>query len=176
VGGNSIGGRIAWTFAAAYPARVDKLLLVSPDGFASPGFEYGKAPEVHPVFNAMRWVLPKALMRMNLAPAYTDPSHITDDAVTRYHDLLLRPGNRQALLDRMRQIVLSDPLPRLKQIQAPTLLLWGAKDAMIPIANAQDYLRVMPNAKLVTLPDLGHVPQEEAPERSLPPVLAFLKN
>ena len=42
----SMGGRIAWTFAATQPARVDKLVLLSPDGFASPGFEYGKPPEV----------------------------------------------------------------------------------------------------------------------------------
>ncbi|WP_291015197.1 alpha/beta hydrolase [Hydrogenophaga sp.] len=37
--GNSMGGRIAWSFAAAQPQRVDKLVLVAPDGFASPGFE-----------------------------------------------------------------------------------------------------------------------------------------
>ena len=43
--GNSIGGRIAWTFAGSYPSRTEKLVLVSPDGFASPGFEYGKEPE-----------------------------------------------------------------------------------------------------------------------------------
>ena len=35
--GNSIGGRIAWSFAAEHPARVEKLVLISPDGFASPG-------------------------------------------------------------------------------------------------------------------------------------------
>lgn len=37
--GNSLGGRIAWRFAVAYPERVDSLVLISPDGFASPGFE-----------------------------------------------------------------------------------------------------------------------------------------
>jgi pimeloyl-ACP methyl ester carboxylesterase len=54
------------------------------------------------------------------------------------------------------------------------LLLWGEQDGMIPFANARDYLRAMPHAQLVALPGLGHVPFEEAPAESLPPVLAFL--
>ena len=57
--GYSIGGRIAWTFAAKVPARTDKLVLVAPDGFASPGFEYGKAPAVPSFLAAMRYVLPQ---------------------------------------------------------------------------------------------------------------------
>lgn len=43
---NSLGGRIAWTFAAIDQERTDKLLLISSDGFASPGLEYGKVPDV----------------------------------------------------------------------------------------------------------------------------------
>jgi pimeloyl-ACP methyl ester carboxylesterase len=54
--------------------------------------------------------------------------------------------------------------------------LWGEQDALIPIVNAQDYLRALPNAKLVTLTGVGHVPQEEAPAMSLAPLLAFLAN
>ncbi|RYY84450.1 MAG: alpha/beta fold hydrolase, partial [Comamonadaceae bacterium] len=76
--GHSIGGRMAWTFAAAHPQRVDKLVLVSPDGFASPGFSYGKAPTVPAVFKLMRYVLPRPLLRMSLAPAYADPAALTD--------------------------------------------------------------------------------------------------
>ena len=46
--GNSLGGKIAWKFAAHYPERVDRLVLISPDGFASPGFEYGRRPKCRP--------------------------------------------------------------------------------------------------------------------------------
>lgn len=52
--GHSIGGRIAWTFAAAHPERVDRLVLLAPDGFASPGFAYGQAPEVPAMLGLMR--------------------------------------------------------------------------------------------------------------------------
>jgi pimeloyl-ACP methyl ester carboxylesterase len=78
------------------------------------------------------------------------------------------------MLERMRQTVLQNPAPLLRRIQAPTLLLWGEKDAMIPVTNAADYVRDLPKSQLVRLPGLGHVPQEEAPEVSLVPVRAFL--
>lgn len=66
--GNSMGGRIAWTFAAEHPERVDRLVLISPDGFASPGFEYGVRPDGPATVKAMRYVLPKPLVKMRLAP------------------------------------------------------------------------------------------------------------
>jgi pimeloyl-ACP methyl ester carboxylesterase len=172
--GNSIGGRIAWTFAAEHPDRVDKLVLISPDGFASPGFEYGRAPKVPATLGLMRYVLPKALLRASLKPAYGDSSALNDQTVTRYYDLMLAPGVRQALLSRMKETILVDPRPLLQKIKAPVLLLWGERDGMIPFSNAQAYLQYLPDARLVGLPNLGHVPQEEAPEKSLGPVLAFL--
>lgn len=173
--GNSIGGRIAWRFAAAHPDRVRRLVLVSPDGFASAGFEYGTAPEVPFVMHAMRYVLPRWALRPNIEIAYADPAALSQETLARYHELLLAPGNRAAMINRMEQTVLRDPVPMLRGIEAPVLLLWGEKDGMIPLANAQDYLRELPDAKLVTLPDLGHVPQEEDPTASVIPVLEFLR-
>jgi pimeloyl-ACP methyl ester carboxylesterase len=88
--------------------------------------------------------------------------------------MMLAPGVRRAILDRTAQVMLRDPRETLARIQAPTLLLWGEKDAMIPFANSADYLRAIPNARLVALPGLGHVPFEEDPDTSLAPVRAFL--
>jgi pimeloyl-ACP methyl ester carboxylesterase len=172
--GHSIGGRIAWTFAARHPERVDRLVLVAPDGFASPGFEYGKAPNVPAMLGLMRYVLPKPLLRMNVQPAYADPKSLTDALLERYYDLIRAPGARQALLDRMRQTVLVDPRPLLAAIRAPTLLVWGERDAMIPFENSNEYLKVLRNAHLVSFPAAGHLPQEEAAADSLAAVEAFL--
>lgn len=173
--GNSLGGRIAWGFAARYPERVEKLVLISPDGFASPGIQYGQQPKVPAAVKLMRYVLPKPLLRMNLAPAYGDPANLTEAILSRYHDLMLAPGVRGAMIARMEQAVLPDPVPLLKRISAPTLLLWGERDAMIPIENAGDYLGALSDSTLVPLAGLGHVPHEESPAVSLEPVRAFLR-
>ena len=172
--GNSMGGKLAWQFAAAHPDRVSKLILISPDGYASPGFEYDKPAKVPAVARLLPYTLPTWMLRMNLTPAYGDKSRLTDDVVTRYRDLMLAPGVRGALLDRTAQVLLQRPEPMLRRIEAPTLLVWGEKDRLIPISNAQDYLKIVPHCRLVSFPDLGHVPQEEAPAQSLPPVEAFL--
>lgn len=172
--GNSLGGRFAWEFAARYPQRVTKLVLISPDGFASPGFEYGKAPEVPLMLEAMPWVGPRSLIRANLAPAWAHPDALPDAVLERYRDMLLAPGVRRAILDRTRQTVITDPAARLRSISAPTLLMWGEQDHMIPVQNAQDYLRLMPKARLVRLPGMGHVPFEESPAASLGPLERFL--
>jgi pimeloyl-ACP methyl ester carboxylesterase len=172
--GNSMGGKIAWKFAAAFPDRVDKLVLISPDGFASPGEEYGKRQPVPSMVRLMRYALPKPLLKMNLQPAYGDPAKLTDDILTRYHDLLLGPGNRDAMIARMEQTELVEPEPLLRSIMAPTLLLWGQKDAMIPIANADEYVKSLPDSKLVVLSGVGHLPQEEAPETSVVSLKQFL--
>ena len=87
---------------------------------------------------------------------------------------MLAPGVRVAILTRMGQTMLRDPVPVLKEINAPTLLLWGEEDAMIPISNADDYLQDLPNATLVRLPGLGHLPFEEDPVQSLLPLERFL--
>jgi pimeloyl-ACP methyl ester carboxylesterase len=172
--GHSIGGRLAWRFAGTYPDRVHQLVLVAPDGFASPGFEYGKRTAVPAVLGLMRHFLPKAVLRMNLEPAYGDPSRLSDDVVQRYHDLMRGPGVRDALFKRLEQTILEDPTQFIAGIRAPTLLVWGESDSMIPVTNAQDYLRRMPDARLVAFPGLGHVPHEESPAPTVVPVRDFL--
>jgi len=54
------------------------------------------------------------------------------------------------------------------------LLLWGERDGAIPASHAADYKRVLPDARTVILPGIGHVPMEEAPEASVRALRAFL--
>lgn len=174
--GNSLGGRIAWSFAATYPDRCESLVLIAPDGFASPMFEYGTRPNV-PIFMILvRYTLPKWVLRRILEAAYSDSSLLTPETVQRYHDLIRAPGARSALIARMRQTILVQPEPMLELISAPVLLVWGEEDSIIPISNAVDYLSALKNVAFVPLQGVGHLPQEEAPAETVQPVLAFLKN
>lgn len=172
--GHSIGGRIAWTFAAAHPERTGKLVLISPDGYAEPGDEYGAPTEISTTFQLMRWFAPRAMVEASLRPAWGDPAAMPDELVDRYFDLMRAPGVRDALLRRLAQKTLRDPVPILRALRAPTLLIWGGRDALIPASHAQDYLDALPDARLALFDDLGHVPQEEAPARTVAPVAEFL--
>ena len=175
IAGNSMGGKLAWEFAAAHPERVDRLVLISPDGFASPGFEYGKAPAIPLMLRALPYTLPAPMLRMSIAPAYADASHLTPGIVERYSDMMRAPGVRRAILDRTAQTILHDPEQQLRSIQAETLLIWGEQDHMIPFRNAADYMRLIPHCTLARLPNLGHVPQEEAPAQSAAILTSFLE-
>jgi pimeloyl-ACP methyl ester carboxylesterase len=79
------------------------------------------------------------------------------------------------MLDRLKQTVLQEPVPLLRQIKAPTLLVWGEADAMIPVSNAQDYLQAIAGSRLVSWPNVGHLPQEEAAQLSLKALADFLR-
>lgn len=174
--GNSMGGGIAWRFALSHPDRVDRLVLISPEGFRPPGEAPPDAPPTGlPLsIRMMRYVLPSAFLRMNIAASYADPATLTPALLARYRDMLLAAGNRDAILARMVQMRRPDPAPLLRQVRQPTLLLWGEQDRLIPFSNSADYLALMPHASLAPLPQAGHVPQEEIPARSLIPVRAFL--
>ena len=172
--GNSLGGKIAWQLAASYPNSVVSLVLISPDGFTSPGFEYGKPAKLPFILQLLPYTLPRPMLRMNLAVAYAQPRRLTDNTLERYADMMRATGNRRAMLARMEQVMLVPPEPQLRQISTPVLIMWGVQDKMIPYRNASDYLNAIAGSLLVALPGLGHVPFEEDPAACLPPVLEFL--
>ena len=173
--GSSMGGRIAWSFAAAHPGRTRKLVLLAPDGFASPGRPYGQKPRVPMLLRILPYTLPDFLLRPSIRPAYAQPDRVSEETFARYRAMMLAPGVRQAIVSRAGMDMLVPPEPLLARITAPTLLLWGSEDAMVPVRNAQDYLRAVPDSCLVVLPGIGHVPMEEAAPASVAAVLEFLR-
>jgi len=174
LGGHSMGGRIAWNFAAAYPERVSHLILVSPDGFPDPNSKSENTYKVSPFLGLMKYSLPTWALKMGVAPAYGDESLLTPQVMRRYHDMMRAPGIRSAAMERMRQSRNTNPLPLLQSLKMPVLLVWGEKDAFIPISNAQDYLKAISQATLASVPHAGHVVHEEAPMASVQAVQAFL--
>lgn len=174
LGGHSMGGRIAWHFAVAHPERVSHLILVSPDGFPDPNSTSENTYKVSPLLGLIQYSLPAWALRMGVAPAYGDERLLTTPVMRRYQDMMRAPGVRAAVIERMRQSRNIDPVPLLQTLKMPVLLVWGEKDAFIPISNAQDYLKAIPQATLVSVPFAGHVVHEEAPMVSVQAVRAFL--
>lgn len=177
LGGNSLGGEIAWRVATLVPQRVERLILVDAAG---PAFTPQSVPlgfvvaRVPPLAWASRHLLPRELVAQGLASVYGDPARITPAVVDRYFELALREGNRRALSLRLQQMALGEDEARIATITQPTLILWGGRDRLIPPAVGRQFEQRIAGSRRVQFDDLGHVPQEEDPARTVEPVKAFV--
>ena len=178
IGGNSLGGEIAWRAVTLAPERFERLILVDAAGYAlTPqdvplGFRLAYVPLISRISEHL---LPRALVASSVHSVYGDPSRISDALVDRYFELTLREGNRRALGLRLQQLEPGAQADRIRSIRMPTLVLWGGRDRLIPLADARRFAAEIPGARLVVFDDLGHVPHEEDPARTVTPVLAFLE-
>jgi len=179
IAGNSLGGNIAWNYTADYPNKVEKLILVDASGLptnkSQPAiFKMAKTPILNSLF---LYITPRFLIKKNIEEVYEDDSKITDELINRYHKMALRVGNRKAFIDRAKTDFKLDTqvnLEKLKSIQTPTLLIWGAKDLWIPLANGIRMNEILVNSKLEVLENSGHIPMEENPIESLKLMNEFL--
>jgi pimeloyl-ACP methyl ester carboxylesterase len=177
IGGNSLGGEVAWRVASLAPARVSRLVLVDASGYQfhpvrmPAGFLIARTPVLHYLGE---FLTPRSMVEDSVRDVYAHPDRVTAPLVDRYFEMQLREGNRHALSVRLTQLDAGKDVGRLARLAVPTLIVWGDQDRLIPPANAQAFARDIPGASLVMLKDLGHVPQEEDPAASVAPVKAFL--
>lgn len=177
VGGNSLGGEIAWRLAVMAPERVAALVLVDAAGpvFTPESVPLGFAVARLPVVNRIaEWVLPRSVVAQSLTSVYGDPARVTPELVDRHFELTLREGNRRALGQRMQQWVMGEGAEQIARVKQPTLILWGGRDRLIPPAVGQWLQQQIAGSRLVVFDDLGHVPHEEDPARTVAPVKDFL--
>jgi len=178
LGGNSLGGVIAWRTAVEYPARVERLILVDSAGYPAASssaplvFYLAKLPSMDWI---VRNTLPRTLVAQGLRHAYANPTKVTPELIDQYCDLLRREGNRTAFIDRARQRRPATSAHRIAQLKLPTLIMWGRQDRMIPPEAAERFHHDIAGSTLVIFDDLGHVPQEEDPTRTVVPVKQFLE-
>jgi len=173
--GNSLGGAVALIAAAAKPERIAALVLV--DG-AAPGlavpwqFRLMRAPiggeiEMELLFKpVMEWALRHRV--------YADAARVTSETVSDWWDPIPVPGTRRAALAAIRSspVGYEDVEAR---VTAPTLVLWGERDRMLPVSEGRRISEEIRGAKFVTLPGIGHCPEEEAPREFANAVGSFLR-
>lgn len=174
--GNGLGAQIAWFYAADHPSRLDKLILLD-----APGFEPKNTPWVMwlartPVINGvMMKITPRSFIQLMLEDVYADDILVNDSLIQRHFDLLRRPGNRKAFIDRASVSDNRPPVDIVGRINTPTLILWGAEDTRISPEYAYEFHRRIPGSLLRIYQNTGHWPQEENAAQTLEDVLAFLE-
>ncbi|MDZ7628996.1 MAG: alpha/beta hydrolase [Parvularculaceae bacterium] len=182
LGGNSMGGWVAWRYALAYPERVEGLVLIDAagaplrDGETAPplnvGFRLLRNPMLRPL---IRQITPRSLVGKSLKESVADPAIVTEAMVDRYWELLRFPGNRRASAIRAMAPREPEYFERIAEITAPSLLLWGAKDTLIYASAATTFDGRLPNADVVILDNVGHLPMEEAPAATANAIRRFLE-
>jgi pimeloyl-ACP methyl ester carboxylesterase len=149
LGGHSLGALVAVQVASLHPHLVRRLVLVAPPGLQPRG---ASVRLVWPLVVSLRQTGPRFLVRVTSDALRSGPRHI------------LRGGAYVATAD------VSADLPA---VAAPTLLVWGERDRLVPVAAGRVWEALLPRARLVVLPGVGHVPMVEAPEALVAAVAAF---
>lgn len=177
--GNSMGGEISWNFANRYPEMVQKLILLDASGYYKRKedlpFTYKLAKN-----ERINWLIRRLdvywMNKLTLRQIFYDKTRITPALEKRYYELSLRPGNREAFVARIK-LVAEEPIRfDLTALKMPILILWGEKDTWVPVILAKRFYRDVPHATLIIYPEVGHVPMEEAPEKTISDMLNFLKS
>lgn len=177
--GHGLGGEVAWRLALMAPSKVQRLVLMGATGSATPPERRvpGLVMAQWPLIGALgEELMPRTLVAQSLAATYAQPERMTSAQVDRYHELLLREGNRSALRQHLAQANDGNAdLTRLKVMSRPTLLIWGQEDRQVPLAVGERFAQLMPNARLLRLPHVGHQVPEEQPGLALEALRAFMR-
>jgi len=180
--GNSMGGIVSLQFAVDYPQMVNKLVLVDPAGFGR---------DVHitlrlqslPVLGEILATPSRRNTRLSLQIASYQHGFITAELVERFYEIARQPGMKAPYLAAVRQGItlggvkrqILEPLQaRLSTITAPTLLIWGRHDQVLPIGHLKMAKELLPHAQVHIFEDCGHIPQMEKPDEFNRLVMQFL--
>lgn len=170
LGGSSMGGQIAMTYAALHPDEIKSLWLLDPAGvWSAPEGELGKM---------IRETGHNPLLSRNeeefaavFAFAMTDPPFIPRPMV----DVMAREHLRNLTLEgRIFKQIAADSLEqRVSGLATPTLIVWGDKDRLLTVASADILHKLMPHSQVVIMPGIGHLPMIERPQSSAEDYLRF---
>ena len=151
IAGASLGGTTSLHYASQNPEKIDNLILVSP-GALNPRVRGRSEPVTLPKpFEIIAHITPKIVTESLLKGGFGDPNNVTDELVVRWHDLLLREGQRDAQIARVNQYVSGNIDEVLSQIISPTLIMWGKKNNVVHVDLAYEMKDMMKNSSRIEM-------------------------
>jgi len=175
--GLSMGGVVSVAFAARFPERVAKLILVDPAGAKpiarTPALRLLQAPLLGELILGLGG---DKFLLDSMAADFFDPALIRH-FLERYKPQMKIKGFKRALLSTIRNNMLGDfseTYRRAGMQNTPTLLLWGRDDATVPFAHSALVAKFIPRAELRVIENTGHIPHYEKPGEVNPILLEFL--
>jgi pimeloyl-ACP methyl ester carboxylesterase len=176
VAGHSLGGRIAIELGLRHPERVDGLALLCPAVAFTRRPHEGLVRLVRPEVALLPHQFSRRMIEQGFQGLFADPDGVDPGlaglVVDEFRHTYMCPGGRVALLAAVRRIYLDEPFgpdgfyPRLAELDAPSLFIWGSHDTVIRPSMRHHVERWLPSAEQVVLDAIGHVPQVERPEQA----------
>ncbi len=173
--GHSMGGFVSTELAIAFPARVERLVLVSAAGLSTYMSPYTtRALSISRRFERILRTLTSwgALNADVLARRPRLREAIFGD-LTRHPRRLKAPlaaelvrggGGKPGFTEALEALSTYSLRDRLPEIACPTLIVWGENDHLVPVRDADVYAELIPGSRKVVFPDTGHIPQVERPD------------
>jgi pimeloyl-ACP methyl ester carboxylesterase len=175
--GTSIGGTVAMRYAADHPERIERLVMISPGSLEARVRGRTTPANVPKIADVLAWVTPRAFTAYMLRNDYGDPARVTDAVIDEWYAMWMREGNRQAMIDLLRQYVSGGVEAKIRSIRVPVLLIWGEKNKRVPLALAYETRALLansPQVQLEVLPGIGHMLVQEAPKQSAAVIRRYL--
>lgn len=176
--GNSMGGGIAWRYALKHPNKIESLILLASSGIYTE--EQRKQIQKNESETPLVWKImrsdfasfflsfytPKFFATQGLQSSVYDQNLATEELSNQFHQLVLLEGSRKAILSRFSSRFYREEKPEiLNDIQAPTLIIHGEEDNIIPYVSSYNLAEYIPKNQLIIYPEIGHLPMYEAPDR-----------
>lgn len=178
--GNSMGGYIAAEVAIQFPERVSRLVLVSAAGISSaetlqaPIMTFGRVATAIATNSAARHrrLASRPITRhIALALVARYPGRLKADLA---YEGFFKGAGKGGFDDALRASLDYDFRHRLPEVKVPTLIVWGEKDAIIPVRDADEYERLIDDSRKVVMRETGHIPMAERPDTFNDVVVGFL--
>jgi len=168
--GNSMGGYVAAEVAIQFPERVSRLVLVSAAGISSaetlqaPILTFGRIATAIATNSAARHrrLAARPLTRhVSLALVARHPRLLKVDLA---YEGFFKGAGKPGFDDALRACLDYDFRDRLPDVKVPTLIVWGERDSIIPVRDADEFERLIEDSRKIVMKDTGHIPMAERPQ------------
>jgi pimeloyl-ACP methyl ester carboxylesterase len=178
--GNSMGGFVSSEVAIQFPERVERLVIVSAAGITTANVR--RAPSML-AGRLSRAVTMYTLARHERIAKRPVMRHVALGLVARYParlaadlswEAMFKGAGKPGFDDALRACLEYDFRERLPEISCPALIIWGENDAVLPVQDAHEFERLIPDSRKLLMENTGHVPQLERPAAFNEALLEFL--
>ena len=175
--GSSLGGNIAFHYAASHPEKVTKLVLVNSGGLKREQSSGRNASAIPDWFYRVLYFVPRTAWKAFIEWMAEEDSIASPAFVKEFHDMLRHTGNRKAEMKRMASFRAGEPEQVLAKIEAPVLIQWGEQNPQLPVSSTEVFQSLLLNSAMVkvqTYSGAGHLLPVEKPVASATDAIEFI--